>query len=294
MGIYDRDYYRDAPSGGGLFGGVGAVCKKLIAINVLVFLAQVFLVDDDGHGITEWLSMNGSVLQGQVWRLLTYAFCHSQDDPFHLLFNMMFLWMMGQQVESIYGGREFLRFYLAGAVASAACFLLVGLLAGGRVHGMVGASGAICSVVVVTAMYYPTQQIAILGVIPIELRWLVLIYLAYDLMPVVLELSGRPSDSGVAHAAHLGGMLYGYLYKRFDLRLSRLFGDFDFARQLRSLTRRRPPVKLYAPPVEEVPENLEERVDEILAKITAQGESSLTDAERRILTEASERYKRKS
>jgi hypothetical protein len=102
----------------------------------------------------------------------------------------------------------------------------------------------------------------------------------------------------VAHAAHLGGLLYGYLYKHFDLRFSRLFagGGGSLFRQLarsRPLGRRTN-VRIYAPPDDRAkPVDLEKRVDEILAKISAHGEASLTDSEREILKDASRRYKRR-
>jgi hypothetical protein len=115
---------------------------------------------------------------------------------------------------------------------------------------------------------------------------------------VLVELGGRNSLDQVAHAAHLGGLLYGYLYKRFDLRYTRLLAGWSwpqFRRLVRTAARRRPDsVRIYEPPEDRVPTpELSRRVDEILAKISAQGESSLTESERELLKEASRRYKKR-
>src|SRR5579863_7911604 len=118
MGVYDRDYYRNDPPGGGVLGGVAPVCKGLIVVNVIVFVLQILTRDSRSGGLSEWLALSpGYVLQQwEIWRLLTYAFCHDPDSLLHLVFNMLFLWMMGSQIEHIYGSREFLKFYLTAAV----------------------------------------------------------------------------------------------------------------------------------------------------------------------------------
>src|ERR1700722_1893848 len=149
MGIYDRDYYRrDGPSYLGSFLERGRMCKWLIGINVIVFIVQMLtrVQDDDGsfrYGpVTDLLILNvNAVLHGQVWRLLTYAFLHStQGLPLHLLFNMLFLWWFGTDVEELYGPREFLAIYLLSGVAGGVLYTLTGLAA--PTLPALGASGA--------------------------------------------------------------------------------------------------------------------------------------------------------
>src|SRR5262245_36126775 len=112
MGLYDRDYYRNEPPRGGVLGGVAPVCKWLIAVNVVVFVAQ--LTTDNPMtglgGVTEWLALSwdGVIRHFEIWRLLTCAFCHATGSPMHILFNMLGLWIFGSQMEPIYGQREFL------------------------------------------------------------------------------------------------------------------------------------------------------------------------------------------
>lgn len=300
MGVYDRDYYRNDPPGGGLLGGVAPICKWLIAINVAVFVLQ--LMTDDPltgrGGVTEWLMLSPSAVlhRFEIWRLLTYAFCHASDIT-HIAGNMIFLWICGSQIEPIYGQREFLRFYLTAAILSGLGYLCFELVTGGDSPSL-GASGAVMAVSMLCAMYYPSMKILVMFVLPIELRWLVAIYVIYDTYPVLLALRGTNSFDHVAHSAHLSGLLYGYLYRRFDLRFSRLLAGWSWPkmkRMVRTATTGKPEnVRIYSPPEEAVTiPDLKLRVDEILAKISAQGEASLTDSEREILKEASRRFKKR-
>jgi membrane associated rhomboid family serine protease len=294
MGLYDREYYRSTPGGGGLMGGFAPACRWLIAANIAIFFLQIVTLHGAGGGATEWLILEPlRILRHyEIWRLLTYAFCHDPDDILHLLFNMWMLWLCGSQVEPIYGAREFLRFYLTAAVFAGICYLGFGLIVK-QPNPMLGASGAVMAVTMLCAMYYPTQKIYVFFVFPLEMRWMVAIAALFDVVPIVDELLGGGAvGTKVAHAAHLGGLLFGFLYKRYDLRIDRLISDSGLRQLVRSSTRSRAKVRLYRPPEEGGKQvDLDRRVDEILAKITAQGESSLSDAEREVLKEASRRYK---
>lgn len=294
MGLYDRDYYRTDPAGSGLMGGVAPVCKWLIAVNIGVYVLQLLAYDS----VTPWLDLDPErvVKHFEIWRLVTYSFLHSRDI-WHIVGNMFFLWICGRNVEPIYGPREFLKFYLAAAVFSGACFVAFGY-AIGKMNPAIGASGAVMAVVMLCSLYYPTQQILLMMIIPVPLWALVWIYAIFDLWPVLRELGGEGSMNKVANIAHLGGFLYGWLYKKHDLRFSRLLGDMSWPglkKLVRSRSvRRNSNVRLYEPPDERRNQaDLERQVDEILAKISSQGESSLTDSERNTLKEASRRYKRR-
>ena len=134
MGIYDRDYYRrEGPSFLASLGDGGKVCIWLISINVVLYVLQLVTYsvpsyDDLGPPrsfVTDWLILNTSqVLHGQVWRLLTGAFLHDPNSWMHIFFNMLFLWWFGHEVENIYGGKEFLAFYLAAALISSLAYVL--------------------------------------------------------------------------------------------------------------------------------------------------------------------------
>ena len=282
--------------------------KWLIAANVIVYLLQIFVRTtqlvpvDETHVVrvhaqivTSALDLSpDSVLHGQVWRLLTYAFCHDVNSILHIVFNMLFLVWFGAMLERMYGTREFLLFYLAAAVVSGLAFLALALVLGDPTPA-VGASGAVMAIMALYAVHFPRDEIFLFGLIRIQIRFFVLFYLVFDLFPVLTALSGNGQTDGVAHAAHLGGLAFGFLYHYFGLRLDRGWDVFKGLRAPR-MRMRKPPesVRLYEPSTAEFTprsENLETKVDAILAKIQAHGEASLTDQERETLRMASQQYK---
>lgn len=315
MGIYDREYYRDGSRGPGFFSGEWSTCKALIWANVTVFVLQWLLAADPGRAGTDplsaWFDADSAAIFGelQVWRLLSYAFLHG--GPIHLLFNMLFLWMAGREVESIYGKWEFLAFYLTAAVFSGLCWAALdyfgpnppGVLPGRAM----GASGAVAAVIVVYAMFYPRREVLLFFILPMPMWLFVVFFLGMDALGLIQELRGE-SGAMVAFAAHLGGAAYGFGYKRLDLRLTKLM---DWRRL------GRPRLRVYAPegrgrrvtpsvgtpgrataarpnapstgsPMAQFPDDhLDARVDEILAKIAREGRGGLTEEENRILEEAS-------
>src|SRR5262245_55128238 len=114
MGIYDREYYRHEGSGFlRSFTGQGQVWKWLILINVILFVVQLGTrpanlvgVFDLGPVTDTLCLIPQAVLNGEVWRLLTYAFLHDPGSLLHIVFNMLFLWWFGSSVEDLYGPRE--------------------------------------------------------------------------------------------------------------------------------------------------------------------------------------------
>ena len=175
--------------------------------------------------VEEWFELDPSkvVRQGQIWRLLTCAFCHDRFSVFHILFNMLFLYWFGRMLEPLYGSKEFLLFYLTAAVVSSICFVALCLFTRDYTPA-IGASGAVMAVVVLYAIHHPRERIYVFMLVPIEIRWLVLIYVIFDLHPVLLALAGTPQNTGIANAAHLGGAAFGYLYWRIRLAPGRHLG----------------------------------------------------------------------
>lgn len=292
MGFENRDYYRDSewrPET-----NAHSVLRWLIGLNVLVLLAQMV----SSWQVTEWLSLTtqDTLPRWQLWRLVTYAFCHDTGNPLHLVFNMICVWFFGRVLLDRLGSREFLSFYLVSAVVAGLSFLALhaGFL---RERAFaVGASGAVMAIMALFAMWYPRQQVLLMGLWPIEIRWLIAAFVVFDTLPIWGAISGRGAGGdGVAHAAHLGGLLFGFAYQIFELRLS----DWLSFRRVPTWWRnreRRQTVRLYTPDSDEIddvldPEDLERKVDDVLRKIHEQGEASLTSQERQILTDASRRYR---
>jgi membrane associated rhomboid family serine protease len=286
MGIYNRDYFRsdNRPLSEGF---LASGYKWLVAINVVVFICQVIVPE-----VTEFLDLAPvAVLHGQVWRMLTYAFCHSPADVLHIVFNMLFLVWFGATLERMYGTREFVRFYLASAVVSGLANLLLAIL----LHDgtpTIGASGAVMAVLMLYAIHFPRDEMYLL-LFRLQVRYVVLLYVIFDLFPLLQVLGGRGRTDNVAHMVHLGGLAFGYLYYYFGLRLDRGWLSLKGLRAPR-LRIKRPPesIRIFEPyETQEHNENLDVKVDAILAKIQAHGEASLTEQERETLRRASQRYK---
>ena len=292
MGFEDRDYYRD-PEWQLDRGGNSAV-RWLIVLCIGVFIGQ--LID---ARLTDCLALKtgDTISKWQVWRLLTYAFCHDTQSVLHLLFNMLCLWFFGRSLQERLGNREFVAFYLLAAVVAGLSYLGLhsGLL---RDHSLVtGASGVTMAMMALFAMWYPRQQVLLFGLLPVEIRWLVAAYVVIDTLPIWGALQGNRTNDGVAHAAHLGGLLFGFAYHIFDWRLSNWLSVRRVTTWWHNRGRRKT-VRLYSPE-SETPDSSEERdldakVDEILRKIHEHGETSLSDRERHVLTEASRRYRERT
>ena len=300
MGIYDREYYRDKTRGSGWLSGTAPATKTIILINVGVYVGQKLFNGAFDH----WFTASSPEIFGhfQIWRLLTATFLHGVN-PFHLLMNMLFLWMVGREMESFYGTRDFTAMYLAAAVFSTLCWAIADRFGPDPGAPMIGASGAVMAVAVLFTLYYPRREI-MLFIFPVEMWMLLAIYLGSDL----LQFLGNSTEK-VAYASHLGGAAFGYLFKVGDLRLSRLEKMFTRRPRLRIVSppeprepssSARPTMKpSWSPgtvaatkpaPMAVIPEELfDEKLDEILVKIARDGRGTLTEDENRILDEASRR-----
>ena len=288
------------PGGPSWFGGVAPWCKTIIVINCAVFLLQQILWTNEA-AIHQWFgaSPEGIFKYGRVWQLLTATFLHV--GILHILGNMWFLWLVGREMESLYGSRDFLAFYLAAAVVSTLGWVLLQVAGHQTRTVMVGASGAVMAVVTLYTLFYPRREI-LFFFIPMPMWALLLIYLVFPLFSV--------QDRRVAYEAHLVGAAFGFCYKQFDLRWSRLI-DGRFRRpRLRIFspvpfdqTRSRAPsssrsssegASPKASTVSVLPEEqLDARLDEVLAKIAREGRSGLTEDDHRVLQEASRRARNK-
>ncbi|WP_417389937.1 rhomboid family intramembrane serine protease [Gimesia sp.] len=283
MGIESRDYLRHE-SGGGNYRSFGAPSGGWAIKYILIANIAVFLIEWGAPTILNYLALNRETLFPgfQIWRLLTYGFCHALDPITHIVFNMFVLWMFGRAVEPILGSREFLVFYLTSIAISGLCHI------GISPNPVIGASGGVMAVVFLTAMYFPRMTVLLFFVIPIELRWLAVLYAAVDLFGFI-----NPGGDPVAHVAHLGGAAFGVAYKYYGWNLTHLF-DSKWSRFQVNRSVRKKKLKVYTEEDSHLTKaSLDERVDAILEKISREGESNLTDQERALLKEASNKYKKR-
>jgi membrane associated rhomboid family serine protease len=144
----------------------------------------------------------------EPWQLLSYAFLHG--GLVHLAFNMFALYMFGGAIEQVFGSRRYLAFYLVSVVSAALTQLVVAGMSG-EIYPTVGASGGVFGLLLAYAIYFPNNRVMLLfPPIPLPARVFVLIYAALELF---LGVTG--TQEGVAHFAHLGGMVGGYLMLRY-------------------------------------------------------------------------------
>jgi rhomboid family protein len=187
-------------------GPVSTAIKALIAANVALFLLSAL-----APALTILLGLAPAAVlrQFRVWQLVTYMFMHG--GLFHLLFNMLALWMFGTELESRWGTRYFLKFYFVTGVGAGALTVLFSLLPfefARQVHYsvVVGASGAIYALLLAYAICFPDRRIYMYFLFPIPVRTFVAIIGAVTLYSSLTEAGG------VANATHLGGLIVGYLF----------------------------------------------------------------------------------
>ena len=192
--------------------------KVLIAINTAVFLLQLIL-RATGYGpasdqITEAFGLSAYyVVHGRIYQLLTYAFLHASF--FHLFFNMLMLWMFGSMLERHWGSRLFWEFYLFGVFGAGLSTVVLAYTVGPTLHLRpetltVGASGGIYAILMATAMLFGDQEVFLFPFpFSMKLKYLV------GILGLIALFGALGGPSGTANIAHLGGLLFGYLYLKF-------------------------------------------------------------------------------
>lgn len=314
MGIHNREYMRDEPVFGLGVGWLRDISITLVAVNVAVFLLQVLLTrpaspeEQMAYGVRampildDWFALDPrAVWRGQVWRLTTYDFLHSSQSIWHLFWNMWLLVLAGRRVEQRLGSKEYLTFFLSAGAFAGVFYLLWGLWRGHE-NPVIGSSGAVSALLIFYALNWPHEQWKIFGIIPVPVMLIAIIVAALDLFPLLRELGGNPMGGNVAHAAHVGGMLFAVAYQKGGWRLSSLFSGWSGAASRWSRKRK---LKLHHPPREAsrpepvpsrspVPRDVEDRLDQLLEKISLEGEKSLTAEERKFLADASRRFRNRS
>ena len=248
---------------------------RLLIANVAVHLVAISV-----PGIYDLFALVPVQILSHPWTPLTYMFLHDPSGLQHILFNMLGLYFFGPVVEGRLGSRHFLRLYFASGLTGA---LLSGIFLP-RV-AVIGASGAIFGIELAFAYFWPRQPIYIWGIFPIEARWMVVI-----MTGLTLWGGFRPGSGGVAHFAHLGGFLGGYVYLKWMERQSGSHRFREATRPTRRVetashaTERWSRIKR-----DQLHEVNREELDRILDKIRASGIGSLTSAEKEFLERFSAR-----
>ena len=192
-----------------MFYSVPPATRTLVIVNVAVFLGEILFGGALTYNFALWplgtSSVYGGSLGFQPWQIVTYSFLHA--NVLHLLFNMFALYMFGGEVERLFGPVRFLNLYFAAVLSAAAAQLIVSSLAGGEPYPTVGASGGIFGLLLAYGVYFPNRTVVLLfPPVPLPARLFVILYAILELY---LGVTG--TQEGVAHFAHLGGMLGAWL-----------------------------------------------------------------------------------
>jgi len=194
------------PSGATMSFGPGPltpVIKMLVITNVVMFVLSKM-----APVITLQLGLVPSAVFGSlaIWQPVTYLFLHG--DVMHILFNMLALWMFGTEFERMWGSRFFAKYYFVTGIGAGVVTLGVSLWSDSVYYAVtIGASGAIYGILLAYGMYFPNRPILIFLLFPVPAKYAVIIF---GLITLYFAYIG--SGSSVAHWAHLGGLVVGYVY----------------------------------------------------------------------------------
>jgi len=176
--------------------------RNLMLACTAIFCVQQFFPFLSG-AFALWPLGSGNFMP---WQLVSYAFLHGGMG--HLFFNMLGLWMFGSELERLWGQRRYWQFLLAGVLTAALAQLIITALAGSRVP-TVGASGALYALLLAFGMLFPNRVIMpLFPPIPMKARTFVIVFGGLELLLGIMDVGG------VAHFAHLGGMVGGFLMIR--------------------------------------------------------------------------------
>ncbi|MDO4551639.1 MAG: rhomboid family intramembrane serine protease [Planctomycetia bacterium] len=326
MGFQDRDYYREPPHSfeyGGTQKNQKSAVFIIIAVNVIIWLVNAFFFNagnmdpsTTNRDLNDYMCIHSSDLYNplQYYRFITSGFAHDSSNGWHIIGNMLTLFFFGPPVERRYGKKEFLIFYMSAIILSGIFWcIMTNLFPVVNIFGQtvdisaVGASGAVTAIVILFAFNYPHAQVLLMFIIPMP-AWILGILL------VSMDLFGAHNgNTGIAHSAHLGGAAFAVLYYLLRSPVLRILGA-----QPSGIFTRHPRLRTYgshdqntssahfsserspSPNMSEqysgyaqTPEDdaeflaLKIQVDEILRKIRYSTMDSLSEEEKKTLTEAS-------
>lgn len=190
------------------------VVQGLLVVNVGMYLLQMF----NGGPLIEYLALwpadlsSGQAFGGmaphfQIWQLLSYSFLHG--GMLHLLLNMYALWLFGSRMENAWGSKAFAIYYFVCVIGAGLVQLVVATQAAGEggIYPTVGASGGVFGLLLAFGLTYPNERLMLIfPPVVLKAKWFVLIYGGFELWAGITGTA-----AGVAHFAHLGGMLFGFI-----------------------------------------------------------------------------------
>lgn len=207
------------------FGGPPpTVVRRLLWANGLVFLLEVivYALPQGGWRYAQLVHLLGLVParalgQGWLWQMFTYMFLHEVTTLFHILWNLLMLWMFGSELERAWGGRAFLRYYLITGLGAGLTVLAV---TPGSPVPTIGASGALFGLLLAYGMQFPNRLLYVFLIFPMRAKWVVVLSGLITLYSLLVARGG-----GISHLAHLGGLVFGWLYLKRAWRVRQLIAE---------------------------------------------------------------------
>ena len=251
--------------------------KNIIIANLIVFI----LLELSGMKLNIFRSFglipSQIIFEFKIWQLFTYMFLH--DGFFHILLNMLFLWMFGREIEMIWGRDEFYKYYFVTGVGAG---LLNSIFSFNSSIPVVGASGAVFGILLAFALIYPNREVLLYGIVPIKVKFMVLGLAAIAFFSTIMIQQSR-----ISHLTHLSGMISGIIYLRWNFIKS-------IINNLLNQHKRTTSTKVYhmksKKPKMDEDILIKKNVDKVLDKLNTEGWENLSDAEQQILYQASEIY----
>lgn len=206
-------YYNYNNGGGGFMSNVPAAVKHII----LICICMMVLTYLNDPLMSRLFALNPITFVKRPWQLVTYMFMHGGIG--HLFFNMYTLFIFGSVLENVWGTRKFLTFYFVTGIGAALVHICVQYLTGSFAL-TVGASGAIYGILMGYAMLYPDSRLTLIfPPVSMKAKWFVLIFAGIELL---LGVTG--TQAGVAHFAHLGGLVFAFVLLMYWKKKHRLYG----------------------------------------------------------------------
>lgn len=184
------------------------VVRITLIASVVIFVLQLLLEKGMGVSMSPWLGfVPAKLLEGWIWQPLTYPFLHA--SLFHLLFNLLVVWSIGAELEALWGWRVFVGFFAVCALGAAICHGLFSLtgMGPGPAFPVIGSSGVVYGLLLAYGILFGERTMLFFMIFPMQARYFVMILGAVELLSSVAY-----GADGVSHVAHLGGMLFGFLF----------------------------------------------------------------------------------
>lgn len=273
-------------------GPITPVVKRLLILNGAIFITQL-MVGRFYPGFIEslfGLHHVGFIQELKLWQIGTYMFLHG--GWFHVLFNMLALWMFAGELEQLWGSKLFLRYYLTTGIGAGFFIIVMNYFLYQRYGAdpvTIGASGAIYGILLAYGMTWPDRKVLLYFIIPVKIKYLVLAFGLIEFFGMLSTATG--AGGNISHIGHIGGLITGIIYMLVRIKKPAGFESNETVKKEGFIARALKKARLKKKK-NEIEKRIQSKkiIDELLEKIARQGMSSLTPEEKKRLEWARRHY----